>query len=95
MEYGPEHPQTSILYFPWKHFRGAIIEKVGYERIRSLGGLQTYIVKRNTSRLKPGEKANLDMWLELMDWSHLHRLHLISPPSEALRKLGGSTLLSL
>jgi hypothetical protein len=61
IEYEAEHPQTSILYFPWKHFPRSIIEKVGYERIRSLGGFQTYFVKRNACRLKPGEKTNLDM----------------------------------
>jgi hypothetical protein len=95
MEYEAEHPRTSILYFPWKHFPRPIIEKVEYERSRSLGGLQTYFVKRNTSRLKPREKTNLDMWLELLDWSHLHRLHLISPSSETLWKLCDSTLPSL
>jgi hypothetical protein len=52
-------------------------------------------VKRNTSRLKPGEKANLDLWLELMDWSRLQTLHLFYPSSETLRKLSGSTLPSL
>jgi hypothetical protein len=35
------------------------------------------------------------MWLELMDWSHLHTLHLFYPSLESLRKLSDSTLPSL
>jgi hypothetical protein len=95
MEYEAEHPQNEILYFPWKYLPQSIIDKVGYERIRSLGGLETYFVNRETSKLKPGEKTNLDMWLELMDWSHLHTLHLTAPSSDTLQKLSGNILPSL
>jgi hypothetical protein len=57
MEYEAEDPQNDILYFPWKHLPQSIIDKVGYERIQQVGGLQLYSPKLDTSNLKPGEKT--------------------------------------
>jgi hypothetical protein len=40
-------------------------------------------------------RSNLDAWLEVMDWSHLHALEITNPTSSALDKLRGRVLPSL
>lgn len=35
-------------------------------------------------------RSNLDAWLEVMDWSHLHTLNLKRPKDSTLAKLGGN-----
>ncbi|KUJ12626.1 uncharacterized protein LY89DRAFT_738399 [Mollisia scopiformis] len=40
-------------------------------------------------------KANLETWLEVMDWSHLHTLELAYPWNTTLEKLKGATLPAL
>lgn len=43
----------------------------------------------------PLEMANLNAWLEHMDWSHLHTLHLSDPLTQTLKSLFGDTVSSL
>jgi hypothetical protein len=40
-------------------------------------------------------KMNIEQWLETMDWSNLHTLHLTGASLEALRRLSGHVLPSL
>jgi len=95
MEWEAENPERNILKFPWSMTSNSVIQSVGIPKIKQLGGVDTLCVKRHYSSLKPGEKMNLDVWLERMDWSHLHTLELVDPKPETLRRLEGSTLPSL
>lgn len=72
-----------------------VIDFVGPPLIRSIGGF----VKGDQYQSpvawdKTEEETNLDMWLKMMDWTHLHTLK-IQHPSTQLRKLEGGVLPSL
>jgi hypothetical protein len=95
MEWEAEKPGANILNFPWNKLPQSVIDWFGYESIKNMGGLESYFVKRDHSQLKPGEKTNLDRWMEVMDWSHLHTLKLTKPSRYELQMLSGSVLPSL
>jgi hypothetical protein len=94
-EWEANHPEGYILKMPWKYMPDSIINYIGYPKIQSLGGLESFVLKRGTSALKPGTKTNLDIWLERMDWTHLHTFKITDPCSATLVKLERDTLPSL
>ncbi|CZR63094.1 uncharacterized protein PAC_12991 [Phialocephala subalpina] len=65
----------------WKDF-------TWWERFR--GAKQVY-----PERPKDDGRTNLEAWLEVMDWSHLHTLHLTLPTNTTLARLKGETLPAL
>lgn len=95
MEWEADHPQPHILYAPWKYLPNTVINYFGYPKIKEWRGLESSYVKRDTSRLKPGTKANIDVWLERMDWTSLLTLSIKDVSTEDLKLLGGDTLPSL
>ena len=83
------------LRWPWNKLPASIIQSVGYPWIRSIGGLMEGSSKQHPVRWdETTEETNLDSWMRLMDWTHLHTLHLQQPSSQ-LRKLEGSFLPNL
>jgi len=94
-EWEADQPKRIILSAPWKYLPDSIINYIGYPKIQSLGGLDNLYVKRDNSPLKPGTETNLDIWLERMDWTHLHTFKITDPSFETLEKLRGDTLPSL
>jgi hypothetical protein len=95
MEWEADHPQSHILKAPWKYLPDSVINYVGFPKINSLGGLESSFVKRDTSPLKPGTKTNLDIWLERMDWTHLHTFKIKGRTTRDLELFGGDILPSL
>ncbi|PMD65666.1 uncharacterized protein K444DRAFT_625216 [Hyaloscypha bicolor E] len=94
-EWEADHPERDILYAPWKYLPESIINHVGYPKIKEWGGLQSSHVKLDTSSLKLDTRTNLDIWLQRMDWSHLHTLKIKDATTKDLEKVGGNTLPSL
>jgi hypothetical protein len=94
-EWETDHPERSILNTPWKYLPDSAINYIGYSKIKEWGGLQTSVVKYDTSPLKPGTKTNIDVWLERMDWTHLRTLKMQDPSTEDLHILVGNTLPNL
>lgn len=84
-----------LLRWPWNKFPISIVQLVGYPWIRSVGGLVKGSLKWRPIRWdETTEETNLDSWMRLMDWTHLHTLNLQQPSSQ-LRKLEGSFLPNL
>lgn len=75
---------NAILQWPWDKLPKRIIDWVGMERIRDMGGVMDNFVKRDYSEKTP---INLDAWLGRMDWSHLKTLKLKTASPEVLHKL--------
>jgi hypothetical protein len=94
-EWEAEHPKRDILYTPWKYLPDSLINYVGHSKIKEWGGLQSSRVKFDTASLKPGTRTNLDIWLERMDWTHLHTLQMTDASTKTLEKFGGDILPSL
>jgi hypothetical protein len=94
-EWEADHPARHILYVPWKYLPDSVINYFGYPKIKEWGGLESAYTKDDTSPLKPGTRTNIDIWLERMDWTHLHTLKLKDAITKELKLLGGDTLPSL
>lgn len=83
------------LRWPLNKISPPVIEFLGYPLIRSIGGLvEGDQYQSPVAWDKAEEETNLDLWLELMDWTHLRTLK-IQHPSTQLRKLEGNVLPSL
>jgi hypothetical protein len=83
------------LRWPLNEIPPPVIEFLGYPLIHSIGGLvEGDQYQSPVAWDKTEEETNLDLWLELMDWTHLHTLK-IQHPSTQLRKLEGGVLPSL
>ncbi|KUJ09466.1 uncharacterized protein LY89DRAFT_288513 [Mollisia scopiformis] len=52
-------------------------------------------VGENEATESNNRRTNLEAWLEVMDWSHLHTLHLAWPSKATLNHLQGQTLPAL
>lgn len=79
--------QPDTLRWPLNMVPTSVIQFIGYPWLQYMGGLVKGISKRRSiSWDEVEEETNLDSWIRLMDWSHLHTLKL-HQPSTQLRKL--------
>jgi len=87
--------ETKVYFWPWSKLPTSFLNWIGYPWVEWLGGARTDWVNPSTGVVQTPRETNLDIWLQKMDWSHLHTLSLSNPTSKILQKLGGKVLPSL